>query len=651
MKPIRQTQKLIFFLFLLAVALSSNAQQSFGGRPLGLSENFQKRHGQLPLKARAVPAPGLQKLAEEDARNPGNPRFAAPIPVNFSLDNAGEWTELEDGSRLWRLKVHAEGALALAALYDEFYLPPGARLYMYSEDGRQQRGAYTFQSNRPSQKFLTGFIKGPTAIIEYYEPLAVRGQGRLHVFRMDYAYDKEKLSSFERELEPASLLNLGFGTSFDCHKNTACPEGAAWATQSRGICRVVMVLEEGTGYCTGSLVNNTAEDGRPFVLSAFHCQDGYTPIYDMWRFDFAYESAECPNPENEPTFNAVLGCERRAGRRENDFLLLEANSVLPSSYNLYFNGWNRQAGAPQSGAILHHPRGDIKKIAFYTEPATVYNGELMWSEQLTTPANHHIDVTYSDGTFEIGSSGSPLFDSEGLIRGQMHGGFNGCDEVTRAFFGRLHLSWEGGGTEATRLSDWLDPLGTGAEKLAGRAQQAAGDTRISGAVKNEEGVPVAGVKVFLQAPRLDTATTNAAGFYEFDGIPLGSVAGLSLAKEDDFQNGLSTFDLVFISKHILGVDYLDTPIKVMAADVNGSGGVTTLDQIRIRKVILGIDLDFGGRPAWQFFPAGYVFSDPLDPFQDAMPAVFMTGDISGEVKMDFTAVKTGDIDDSADTGR
>lgn len=602
------------------------------------------------MKAEKIPRFNLKKVLREDEEFIGAPRFAAPLQVDYTLENSGEWTELEDGGLLWRLRIRSEGALALAAFYKNLFLPPGSKLFMYSEDGRQVLGAYTFRNNRPSGQFMTGFIKGETAVVEYYEPASARGQGRLQIFRIDHAYDKEKFRASEQPLEEASLLNFGFGTSLACHKNANCPEGAPWEQQKRSACRIIMVLEEGSGYCSGTLVNNTKEDGRPYILSAFHCQAGYTPIYGLWRFDFSYQSSGCANPAIEPAPNSVLGCERKAGREENDFLLLETNTVIPSVYNVFFSGWSRALAPPQGGVIFHHPSGDIKKVALYNQSST-HNGVLVWDSILTTPAGHHFRAPFSEGTFEPGSSGCGLFDANGRIRGQLHGGqADECGPAT-GFFGRLRLSWEGGGTPESRLRDWLDPLGMDVEALDGMEQPELGSGSISGIITNEAGVPVAGVKVSLSGPFSASATTGADGMYQFDDIPFGEPVGLALQKPDNFQNGLSTLDLVLIAKHILGVDFLDTPIKMMAADVNGSNSLTTLDQISIRKVILGIDLAFSGKPAWQFFPADLSFTDPTNPFQEPMPSVFTINNFLDDVTdMDFIGVKSGDVDDSADTG-
>ncbi|MCO6476844.1 MAG: hypothetical protein J5I94_09510 [Phaeodactylibacter sp.] len=649
MKRCRLSTLFLSFVFICSWS-GLRAQPSSGGTPIGLTDAFKEAYGEKQLKAEKIPRLDLKRILREDEEFIGAPRFAAPLEVNYTMENAGEWTELEDGGLLWRLKVRSEGALGLAAFYKDMYLPPGSKLFMYSEDGRQVLGAYTFRNNRPSGQFMTGFIEGETAVIEYYEPAAVRGQGRLQAFRIDHAYDKEKFKAGEQPVEEASLLSFGFGTSLACHRNANCPEGNVWAEQKRSVCRVVMVLAEGTGYCSGTLINNTSEDGTPYILSAYHCQDSYTPIYDLWRFDFSYQSSDCANPATEPVPNSVLGCVRRAGRQENDFLLLEATSDLPASYDVFFSGWNRMPGSPQSGVLLHHPSGDIKKIASYSE-ASIYNGELAWNPTVTTPANHHFRIEYDEGTFEPGSSGCALFDEEGRLRGQLHGGLNDDCGLASGFFGRLTLSWEGGGSPETRLKDWLDPLDLRVDTLNGIEQPPLGLGSISGIITNEAGVPVAGVEVTLSGSVDASVTTGADGMYQFDDMPFGQPVGIALQKPDDFQNGLSTFDLVLIAKHILGLDLLDTPIKMMAADVNGSRSLTTLDQIGIRKVILGIDLEFSGRPAWQFFPADFQFSNPANPFLNPIPPFFMINNFVDDITdMDFIGVKSGDIDDSADTG-
>ena len=645
---------LIFLLFSWLGWSAAVAQPSFGGSPLSFSADFEARYQPAPLQAEKAPKINLRRLQKEDEELGAAPRFAAPVKVGYNLENSGQWLELEDGGLLWRIKVESPGAIALAVLYQNFYLPPGAKLFMYDEARRQVLGAYTFVNNPATGRFLTGFIDGPAAIIEYYEPARVRGQGRLDIFRLEHVYDHARFRAAQRGPESAALLNFGFGASFPCHQNAACPEGAPWEKQQRSSCLIFMIMEEGTIGCSGTLVNNSAEDGTPYVLSAYHCSLGFTPMYDLWRFDFRYRSSACANPMQEPTPKSLLGCVFRASRQQSDFLLVEMASPIPPDYELYFCGWDRDTDtAPASGAVLHHPRADIMKLARHTQPAVIHPSSLNWGSGNITPANHHFRVVYSAGTFELVSSGSGLFDQAGRLRGQLHGGIpnQDCAAGATGYFGRLAMSWEQGTSPETRLSDWLDPLGLGVDTLGGVEQAFTDLANIAGTVANESGTPIAEVKIKLLGLVEDSTYTATDGSYAFADVPVGFPVAFELSKGGSAQNGVSTFDLVVLSKHILGVTPLTSPYKIVAADVNGSNSVTTLDQIGIRKVILGIDTAFSGRPNWLFFPAGFDFTNPANPFLDPLSNAWLLLQVPGDIDdMDFIGIKTGDMDDSADTG-
>ena len=619
------------------------AQVSAGGHPVS-QLNKQRGFTISEAESTLLPALPIKKIHQEDEQNPGNTRFAAPTSVDYTLDNSGTWEQLPEGGRLWRLKIQSGSALGLAVFYKDFYLPPGAQLYMYDPSYQQVLGAYTAQNNKASGLFFTGFISGGEAIIEYYEPATQLGQGRFSIFRVDQVYHKE---NFDASRNP---LMFGFGTSQACHKNANCTEGDAWPDQKRSACRIVMVLEEGTGYCSGTLVNNTSEDETPYILSAYHCQDGYTPIYDMWRFEFEYQSTGCTNPALEPSPNSIIGSTLRAGRLESDFLLLEITTAIPATYDLYYAGWDKGDGVPQSGVNFHHPSGDIKKVSLYDQPAVIHPFAINWNNNVTTPVNHHFRLNYSEGSFEVGSSGSALFNENGQVVGQLNGGVNGaCAGTPTLYFGRLALSWDGGGTADTRLKDWLDPMNLGADTIGGMAQPAAGEVSIQGVIQNESGSPVENVQLDFSGPIQETVFTDENGAYLVENVPIGQPVGIALSRADNAQNGCSTFDLIRISQHILGVDALDSPYKLFAADANGSAALSPLDQIAIRKVILGLETSFPGRPLWQFFPVNYPFSNPDDPLSSNVPDVFFITNFTQNITVDFIGIKTGDIDDSADT--
>jgi hypothetical protein len=583
-------------------------------------------------------APDPDLLLKEDQRNDLYSRVAAPINTDISLENAGTWHLHADGSATWTCTVKVSGALGLAFIYDAFYLPPGSQLEMFGPE-EARKAVFTFQDNQPQGQFFSGFTKGETAHLIYREPAHARGLGKIHIRRVDFGY---------RQSPNRSVLNFGFGTSLDCHPNSNCDAGDDYRDVQRSVCRIVMVLEEGTGYCSGTLINNTAEDETPFVLSAYHCDEGYTPLYDMWRFDFNYESANCGTPATEPAFQSLMGCQRRASRRESDFVLFELDNNIPPGFEAHFAGWDRRPDAPDSGVMFHHPSGDIKKISAYDQ-AQIHPSSINWQAG-ATPPNHHFDVDFSLGTFEQGSSGSALFDSTGKIRGQLHGGFNGCDN-TSAFYGRLTLSWDEGSTSETRLMDWLDPAGTDTDTLGGLDAALPAMVSIGGTIANEEGIPVANTTVYLSGPVSDTMTTGDDGLYTFFDVPTGSVIGLHASKVDDIQEGISNLDLIRIGQSNLGLINLDSPYKEIAADVNNSQSISVLDQIAIRKAILGINIEYQAVDIWRFVPAAWPLDGPNSPLSSPLPGVFMISNITGNIPdFDFVGIKSGDVNNSADPG-
>ncbi|MEQ8705396.1 MAG: hypothetical protein RIC19_15820 [Phaeodactylibacter sp.] len=606
---------------------------------------FQWAHAQIaspdssyPNTAVQLAPPNVERLLKADEENGLHSRVAAPVVADIGLDNSGTWEAHADGSATWTCTVTVPGALGLGFIYDQFYLPPGSQLEMFSPE-EDRKATYTFQDNQPTGHFFSGFTKGATAQLVYREPAHARQQGRIHIRRVDYGY---------RQSPNRSVLNFGFGSSLDCHPNANCDEGADFRDIQRSVCRIVMVLEEGTGYCSGTLINNTAEDETPFVLSAFHCDEGYTPLYGMWRFDFNYESENCGNPSTEPAFQSLMGCQRRASRRESDFVLFELVNNLPPNFEAYFAGWDRRPTAPPSGVMFHHPSGDIKKLSAFDQ-AQVHPSSINWQAG-ATPPNHHFDVDFSLGTFEQGSSGSALFDSTGKIRGQLHGGFNGCDN-TNAYYGRLTLSWDEGTTSATRLMDWLDPADTGADTLGGLDTAPPATVSIGGILANEVGAPVANATVYLSGLVNDTVTTGADGLYTFFDVPTGSVVGLRASKEDDIQEGISNLDLIRIGQHNLGLLSLDSPYKEIAADVNNSQSISVLDQIAIRKAILGIDIEFNSVDIWRFVPAAWPLNGSNAPTVTPLPDIFMINNITGNIPdFDFVGIKSGDVNNSADPG-
>ncbi len=642
--PMRKTT-LLAILLLSVIGLP--AQIPIGGIPPSLEADKQELFSNSPIQKRALPDLDLQRILDEDTSGPGI-RFAAPLAVDLSLENAGEWTELPNGDRVWRLHINSRGAKALIAFYRDLFLPAGAELYMYAPGGEQVIGPYTAEDNPADGRFMTGLLYGEEAVIEYLEPAAVKGQGRLRIDRVDHAYKPVAQS------ERSGAREFGYGASLDCHIGADCDEGGRVSDLKNGVCRIIVVVEEGTGYCTGNLMNNTAEDGTPYIYTGFHCMDGYTPIYTLWRFDFQYRVSGCAPAVNEPLFFSLTGSTFRAGRRENDFLLLELDQAVPNNFSPHFMGWNRQATAPDTSYMFHHPRGDVQKVSRSTQAGNVFGGPIFWDNDVTTPKDHHFDIDFTEGNYEVGSSGAALINKNGQMVGHLNGGNPDTEacEFSQGWFGRLGLAWEGGGTSDTRLKDWLDPLGTDAMELGGLASEQP--QMVTGLIRTYfEQDPVGGVVVTLD---LDgnklTTTSEADGTFTFTNVGAANQYTLSFSKNTAPSNGVSGMDILDIQRHILSLENLLGPYRILAADVNLSGSISALDIIAMRRVILAVASELGeGIESWFFMPKDYEFPNPTSPWSPAPPTTISSHLISDLQDVQVLAIKRGDVNDSADESK
>ncbi len=639
---------LCFYLCVLVFLLSSSALFCQRILPPSQQAAYQALFAQKEVVNKRVPQLDLKRIREEDRQKPGI-RFAAPVSADLGLSGNGEWTHLPNGDRVWRLQIDGGRTEGMVLLFDEFVLPPGAELHIYTPDGKNYYGPYTSQINNRHRTFVSDVIRGQAAVLEYLEPAKWRAKGRLHISRIDQVYKPEIFDTDYPYKVNGGRMDFGFGQADDCHDNINCDDGNDFQDIKRAVCRVTVVVDAGTGFCSGTLLNNTANDGRPLLLSAFHCMEGFTPIYNMWRFDFNYEANGCNNPGQEPQADLIMGCSELASRQDNDFLLLELSTAVPPSFDAFFAGWDRTVGTPIRSAIVHHPRGDIKKIAFDNQPGSVFSSPIKWNNDVTTPASHHFEIKYDQGTFEPGSSGSALLNQDQRVIGQLHGGTASCEGSTTGYFGRLNLSWEGGGASGSRLRDWLDPLGTNPLRISGINNPASGVGILAGSVGTLNGKGVEGVSITVTAGAQQpiSVVTDAGGNFSVSALPLGENISYSLSRTDSYRNGLSALDLIQIQKHILSVEPFDNPLQLIAADVNRSGSISALDIIQIQQVILGIDESFEQSPAWVFLPAGYLTGQD-NPLAEDLPEVFLMDDFRSDIfDLEFIGLKMGDVNDSA----
>ena len=227
----------------------------------------------------------------------------------------------------------------------------------------------------------------------------------------------------------------------------SCSEFSDWDAEIRSV--AMILTSGGSRICTGALVNNVRQDLTPYFLTANHCLGGES----NWIFMFNYESPVCNN-QNGPTNMTLSGATLLDNGSTSDFALLEISEYPPESYEVHYAGWSAINVAPQEPVAIHHPSGDIKKISF-DDDAGISDA---WSG---TAGSHWRIADWEDGTTEPGSSGSPLFDNNHRIVGQLHGGEASCSYNVNDYYGKFSTSWGLG------LSDFLDPDNTGQTTLDG----------------------------------------------------------------------------------------------------------------------------------------------------------------------------------------
>ena len=171
---------------------------------------------------------------------------------------------------------------------------------------------------------------------------------------------------------------------------------------------------------------------------------------------------------------------------------------------------------------------------------------------------------------------------------------------------------------------------------------------VSGTLRTEEFETIEAVDVTVDGFMNNMMTTTSDGYYHFDLLESQNYA-ISPSRNDNPLNGVTTYDLILLGQHLLEINTLDSPYKLIAADVNESGSITTLDLIKLRRLILLIDDEFDSGKSWTFVDAGYVFPQPTNPFATTYPTIYNINSLTTGTVADFVGVKLGDLNASANS--
>jgi len=469
-------------------------------------------------------------LARKKRINKSKGNEAAPDPVyiaeginvNIDPEHFGTWEFLNDGTLLWRLRIHSPGATIITLGFEYFHMPSCARLFIYSTNYEYIRGPYTEKDNKYHYKLWTPMIPIDEVVVELNILPENSSDIILHLDSVQHGYKEfckkpTKITTPCHENSSWCNIDVGcIGPGGNQQLNDFLPEeNPYWPNQARSV-GLMAVHADRTTLCSGALINNTALDGVPYFLTASHClrslqretgedeirdeqlnlQDLLDSIIVYWRYyypgcrdftDNTTNESQGSGGHCETDYYTNGGAVKRAeyeyctndwkqhdpplctSHIYPDILLLELNNRVDDIKLLFFSGWDAREESFEKTVVISHPRGEVQRISIEEQEAQpVYNG---WDLKL-------VDV-WDMGLTEPGSSGSPWFNPYGRIYGVHsrstwehiveHYEEDPCDPNKTTpldvWAGSLSKSW-------AKLRNYLDPIGVDTEYYRGMPVEA-----------------------------------------------------------------------------------------------------------------------------------------------------------------------------------
>ncbi len=383
-------------------------------------------------------------------------RFGIPIYTEIFLNEAPIISEKNVLSK--RIKLIRNNAESIQIFFKGFTISKGD---VFSIRNNSEEIILTLDAfSDYHEKYFTPTIQEDTIIIEV----------------ISYSENRINTDFCLRKIVFGEKAFSGICSTADCHIDASCLSSY---TEETG---TIAFIDRGDGTAvTGAVIMNAGFDKIPYILTAFHCIDEddncliQTTDYnyvDDWSFKFFNKTSSCNAMQMDYRYTQITGgADIIAGYRYSDFALIEMNNSIPEDSEIFYAGWKRLNKLPTNATCLNHPCNDLMKATYgigdrSSDCFESQNG----CTNCTTYSNTHWHIRFSNGALQPGSSGSPLYNEDHLIVGQL----NGCSAEQgdpcstsdkECFFGKLSYSWNGGSTSDTRLKDWLDPDNLSYERI------------------------------------------------------------------------------------------------------------------------------------------------------------------------------------------
>ena len=171
-----------------------------------------------------------------------------------------------------------------------------------------------------------------------------------------------------------------------------------------------------------------------------------------------------------------------------------------------------------------------------------------------------------------------------------------------------------------------------------------GGVLIGGSLSTELGDRIETAVVALNDQNM--MVTGVEGTYAFDNNAIYNDYTVTPEKNDDHLNGVSTLDIVLMQRHILGIEFFDSPYKIIAGDINSDHKISALDLVQMRKLVLGLYDQFPDNTSWRFVDANQEFDNIFNPFP-FKEYVEIDQLLADEMHQNFIGVKIGDVSGNA----